>query len=155
MTNWKQWKYKKNPVVDRHTNTEFQGNLLREYECKFEQLPEDEKLSKLCFDTGFGIVEKDNSSLHVMQKKGPDEMKNLCRENTPRSGSIPGEKLDSEKTQKIGPVLDVKVFHHQDRYGVEIMVETLFQDGGTASCVRIVNGINKYISPKRQKPFPF
>ena len=39
---------------------------------------------------------------------------------------------------KIGPVLDVKVCYHKGRYGVEIMIESLFRDR-TVSWVRIVN----------------
>ena len=46
---------------------------------------------------------------------------------------------------KIGPVLDVKVCYHQGRYSVEIMIESLFRDR-TVSWVRIVNGINKYVT---------
>ena len=48
----------------------------------------------------------------------------------------------SENT-KIGPVLDVAVSYHQGRYGVEIMINSLFSDG-TRPWVKIVNGINKY-----------
>ena len=43
-------------VADPHTNAEFQGNLLQDFEHKFEQLPEDQKLSKLCCDAGLKIV---------------------------------------------------------------------------------------------------
>ena len=46
---------------------------------------------------------------------------------------------------KISPVLGVKVCYHQGRYGVEIMIESLFRDR-TVSWVRIVYGINKYIT---------
>ena len=46
---------------------------------------------------------------------------------------------------KIGPVLDVKVCYHQGRYGVEIMIESLFGDR-TVPWVRIVNGIVKYVT---------
>ena len=46
---------------------------------------------------------------------------------------------------KIGPVLDVKVCLHQRRYGIEIMVESLFRDR-TVSWVRIVNGFDKYVT---------
>ena len=46
---------------------------------------------------------------------------------------------------KNGPVLDVKVYFHQGGYGVEIMIESLFGDR-TVSWVRIVNGINKYVT---------
>ena len=45
----------------------------------------------------------------------------------------------------IGPVLDVKVCFHQGRYGIEVMIESLFRDR-TVSWVRIVNGTNKYVT---------
>ena len=40
---------------------------------------------------------------------------------------------------KIGPVLDITICRHQDRYGIEILVESLFRDG-TASWV------NRYVT---------
>ena len=46
------------PIADPQTNAELQGHLLRDYEQKFEQPPEDQKLSKLCSDAGWKIVEK-------------------------------------------------------------------------------------------------
>ena len=46
------------PTADPHTNAELQGHLLRDYENKFEQLSEDQKLSKLCSDAGLKFVEK-------------------------------------------------------------------------------------------------
>ena len=45
----------------------------------------------------------------------------------------------------IGPVLDVTVCFHQGRYGVEIMIDSFFRDRAV-SWVRIVNGINKYVT---------
>ena len=47
------------------------------------------------------------------------------------------------KNTRIGPLLDTKVCRHGDRYSIEVLVETLFQDR-TASGVRIVSGIDKY-----------
>ena len=44
--------------------------------------------------------------------------------------------------------LDVKVCYHQGRYGVEI--ESLFRDR-PVSWVRIVNGINKYVTETSQE----
>ena len=76
------------------TDMSVQGNLLRQYEQKFADLPEHDKFTKVC--------------------------SNLA--NT-----------------KMGPVLDVMVCH-QGRYGIEIMIESLFGDK-TCSWVRIVNGI--------------
>ena len=46
---------------------------------------------------------------------------------------------------KIGPAWEVAVGHHQGRYGIEIMIESLFGDG-TCSWVMIVNGIDKYVT---------
>ena len=40
---------------------------------------------------------------------------------------------------RIGPALDMKVCRHEDRYSIEVLVESLFQDH-TASWVRIVSG---------------
>ena len=45
----------------------------------------------------------------------------------------------------IGPVLDMKVCYHQERCGIEVMIESLFRDR-TVSRVRIVNGMNKYVT---------
>ena len=41
--------------------------------------------------------------------------------------------------------MDVKVCLHQKRYGIEILVESLFRDR-TVYWVRIVNGIDKYVT---------
>ena len=48
-------------------------------------------------------------------------------------------------THKIGPAVEEAVSHHQGRYGIEIMIESLFGDG-TCSWVMIVKGINKYVT---------
>ena len=59
----------------------------------------------------------------------------LCEKKTRAKGWI-------RKNTRIGPVLDIKVCHHEDRYGIVILVESLIQ----ASWVRIVNGIAKYVT---------
>ena len=43
---------------------------------------------------------------------------------------------------KIGPALEVAVSHHQERYGIEIMIQSLSGDE-TCSWVMIVNGTKK------------
>ena len=57
-----------NPISE--TDVEVQGNLLRGYEQKFEELPEQEKLTKLWSNAGFSknFEKKDNSSFHLMRK---------------------------------------------------------------------------------------
>ena len=46
---------------------------------------------------------------------------------------------------EIGPVLDVKLYPHEGRCCIDIMIEPLFTDH-TVSWVRIVNDINKYVT---------
>ena len=134
------------PVADPHTDVEQQGNLLQEYERKFEQLLEDQKLSKLCCDAGLKIVEKGQFFVTLEEAEGPNEMKNLCRECTlsrcEKASRAGGWVLGNAK---IGPVLDVKGLSSSRRHGIEISIESLFQEG-TASWVRIVNGIDKYVT---------
>ena len=92
------------------------------------------------------IVEKGQLFITLDGEEGPNKMKNLSRECT-----LPRDQKASRATgwingkTKIGLVLDVKVSIHQERYGIEIMIESPFRDG-TASWVRIVNGINKYVT---------
>ena len=142
------------PIADPHTNAELQGNLLQDYEHKFEQLPEDQKLSKLCYDVVLKIVERGQFFTTLDEEEGPDEMKNLCREYT---------LLRSEEAfrargwwilgnTKIGPVLDVKVYLHRRRYGIDIMDESLHRDR-TVSWYRIVNGIDKYVTETSRTHF--
>ena len=54
--------------------------MLQDYERKFEQLPEDQKFSKLCCDAGVKIVEKGQFFITLDEEERPNEMKNLCRE---------------------------------------------------------------------------
>ena len=134
------------PVADPHTDAEPQGNLVPDCERKFEQLLDDQKLSKLCSDAGLKIVEKGQFFITLDGQEGPNEMKNLCRECTlPQNEKASRAKGWILGDTKIGPVLDVKVRLHQDRYGIEMLIESLFRDG-TASWVRIVNGINKFVT---------
>ena len=124
---------------------ELHGNLLQDYEHKFEQLPEDQKLYKL-LRRRKKSAEKGKLFITFDEEKGPDEMKNLCREYTlPRSEEASWVKGWILGNTKIGPVLDVKVCCRQGRHGIEVMIEFLFRDR-TVSWVRIVNGNNKYVT---------
>ena len=75
-----------------------------------------------------------------------DHLKGSCREYTlPRGDESSHVRGWIHGNTKIGPVLDMKVCRHQGRYDVEIMIESLFLDW-TVSLVRILNGINTYVS---------
>ena len=49
------------------------------------------------------------------------------------------------KNTRIGPVMDIKVCRHEDRYSIDVQIPSLFQDR-TASWVRIVNGVDMYVT---------
>ena len=49
------------------------------------------------------------------------------------------------KNTRIGPVLNIKVCYHDDRFSVEVQIPCLFEDG-TGSWVRIVNGVDKHVT---------
>ena len=95
---WKQWKFLQNFLLLILTpDAELQGNVLQDYESKFEQLPEDQKLSKLCCDAGLKIVEKGQFFI-THDEEGPGHMKHPCREYTsPGSEEASRVRVDSRK----------------------------------------------------------
>ena len=112
----------------------------------FEELPEQEKLTKLCSNAGFSKNIEKGQFFITLDDDTLDSLKGSCREYTlPRSDESSHVKGWIRGNTKIGPVLDVMVCYHQGRYGVEIMTESFFRDR-TTSWVRIVNGINKYVT---------
>ena len=136
-------------VAGPHTNKQQQGNLVQDHERRFEQLSDDQKLSKLCSDAGLNIVEQGQYFLTLDTEEGND-MEHLCREYSMlRYEKKTRAKGWILKSTRIGPVLDVKVCRHEDRYRIEIMVESLFQDM-TASWVRLVSGIDKNLTESMQ-----
>ena len=73
-------------------------------------------------------------------------MQTACREYTqPRDLKTSRPRGWIRSNTKIGPDLDVKLFPNEGRYCIDIMIESLFKDQ-TVSWVRIVNGINKYVT---------
>ena len=80
------------------------------------------------------------------EEEGPDGMNNSCRKYTlPRSEEASRVRGWILGNTNIGPVLDVKVCFHQGRYGIEVIVVSLFRDR-TVSRFRIVKGFNKYVT---------
>ena len=119
------------------TDAEVQGNLLREYEQKFVELLEQKKLTKLCSNSGFSKNIEKRQFFITIDDDALDEMKGSCREYIlPRSEESSCVRGWIRGNTKIGPVLDAKVCHHPERYGVEIMFESLFRDR-TVSWVRV------------------
>ena len=109
MNIWKRWKFLLNipSNPDHHTHRQQQGNLLLDYERKFEQLCNDQKLSKLYLDAGLKSVEIRQFFITHDAEEGPDEMKNSCRECTrPRNGKRTVARGWFVGETTIGPVLD-------------------------------------------------
>ena len=132
-------------TADPRTDEQRRRNLLQEYEQQFEQLSDAQKLSKLCSNAGLKTVEKGQYFI-TLDAEGPSGVVHLCREytmlrNDPRSRAS----CWIRQNTKIGPVLNIHVCHHEDRKSIEFQVRSLFQDR-TATWVRIVNGVEKYVN---------
>ena len=56
-------------------------DLWQEYERKFEELPDDQKLSKLCSDACF-LQEIGKGQFFITVEEGSEVMQTACRENT-------------------------------------------------------------------------
>ena len=66
-------------VAGPHTKEQQQGNLVQDYERGFEQVSDDQELSKLCPDAGLQIVEFGQYFLTHDTEEG-NEMQHLCQE---------------------------------------------------------------------------
>ena len=69
------------PTVDPRTDEQRRVNLLQEFEQQFEQLSDDQKLSKLCSNAGLKTVERGQLFI-TLDAEGPSGMVHLCREVT-------------------------------------------------------------------------
>ena len=77
-------------------------------------------------------------------------MQHFCREYTmPRNEKKTRAKGWILKNTRIGPVLNIKVCRLEDRYSIDVLIESLFQDRA-ASWLRIVSGIDKYVAESMQ-----
>ena len=73
-------------------------------------------------------------------------MRHLYREYTmPRNGKRTRKRGWILKNTRIGPVLNIKVCYHDDRYSIEVQIPSLFQNN-PVSWVGIVNGVDKYVT---------
>ena len=131
--------------AENSTNDQQWRNLRQEYERKFEQLSEDQKLSKLCSDAGLKLVEPEQYFC-TLETEERQQMQHLCwvymlprnEEGTRVRGWV------RSKT-RIGPVLNINFCCRDEKYSNEDQVPSLFQDN-TASWVRTVNGVDKYVT---------
>ena len=117
---------------------------MQDYERRFERLPEEQKLSKLCSEAGLNLVEVGQFFFALPSPDEP-EIQSLCREYAlPRDEEENCAKGWIEIDARFGPVLDIKVCKTIGRYSVEDKVPSLFEDQNT-SWIRIVSGVEKYV----------
>ena len=127
------------PLAEVQANEERQGNLLREYERRFDKLSEDQKSSRLCSEAGLRLF------FYALPSPRGKANQSFCREYTmPRDQEGTRTKGWIQSNVRFGPVSDIKVCNHYGRYSIEVQVQSLFQDR-TISWIRIVNGIDKYV----------
>ena len=118
------------PTEIANTNTTAQSsqsaqrNLLQDYFMKFAELPEDQKLSRLCKDAGF-LKKIEKGQFFITTEEGSEILQTACREYT-QSRDLETSRPRGwiRSNTKIGPVLDVKLYPHEGRYCIDIMIET-------------------------------
>ena len=108
-------------------------------------MSEDQKLHKLCSDAGLKLVEQ-GQYFYTLDTEEGQQMRHLCREYTmPRNEKGTRVRWWILKNTRTGPVLNIKVCYYDVRYSIEVRIPSLFQDN-TVSWVRIVNGVEKYVT---------
>ena len=143
---WNRWRFLlpllMQKLIPMHSK---RRNLVQKYKRKFEQLSEEQKIPRLCSGAVLKLFER-GQNFYTPETEYGQEMQHLCREYTmPRNERKTRAKGWILKNTRIGPVLDMEVCRHEDRYSIEVLVQSLFQDT-TASWVRIANGIDKYVT---------
>ena len=114
------------PLAEVQANEERHGNLLQNYKRRFEKLPEDQKLSKLCSEARLNLVEVGQFFYALLSPNGAKNPSS-CREYT----LLRDEKENCAKgwigsDARFGPVSDIKVCKTHGRYSVEVKVPSLF-----------------------------
>ena len=116
---------------------------MQEYERKFEQLSEKQKLFKLCYDAGLKFVEREQYFCTLETEDG-QQMQHLCREYTlSRNEEVTRVRGWIRSKTRIGPVLNIKICYRDEQYSVDIQVPSLFGDH-PVSWIRTVNGVDRY-----------
>ena len=132
------------PVAEVHANDEGQGNLLQNNERRFEKLPKDQKLSKLCSESGLTLVEVGQFFCALPSPNGTKNQSLCCEYTLLRDENDNCAKGWIESDARFGSVSDIKVCKTIAIYSVQVKVPSLFKDQ-TTSWIRIVNGVEWYV----------
>ena len=152
---WKRWKFLPTSLLQKilpmHSNGE---TSCKKTSAKIEHLPEDQKLSKPCSDTGF--VER-GQYFYTLQTVEGQQMQHLCREYTmPRNEKGTRKRGWILKNTRIGPVLNIKVCYHDDRYSIENQVHfKTIPFLGSESCMALISTWQNRCRPRKKKKHSF
>ena len=121
------------PIESANANTSSQsstssaqGNLLQDCFKKLAELPEDQKLSKLCKDALF-LKKIEKGQFFITNEEGSEVVQTACREYTQlRNLTTSRPRGWIRSNTKIGPVLDVKLYPHEGCFCIDFMIESVF-----------------------------
>ena len=101
-------------LAEVQANEELQGNLLQNYERRFENISQDQKLSKLCSEASLNLIEV-GQFFYAPPSPNGDKTQSLCREHTlPRDEKENCAKGWIESDARFGPVSDMKFAKHTE-----------------------------------------
>ena len=141
------------PLAEVQANEERQGNLLQEYEQRFEKWSERRPeviqtvlRSRLDISRNWTILLCSSVTKRKRKSIFMQSMYTLPRdqEGTPINGWI-------QSIVRFGPVSDIKVCNQYGTYSIEVQVQSLFQDQ-TVSWIGIVDGIDKICQRSNADP---
>ena len=112
-------------TISQRSTSSAQGNLLREYEQNFAD-PEGQKMSTLCKNVVF-LQRIGKGQFFITIDEGSEIMQTRCHTHS-RNLVTSRPRGWIRSNTKIGPVLDVKLYLHEGRYCIHIMIESLFKD---------------------------
>ena len=135
-------------VVSILTKSPATFQLVQEHRENFENLPEDIRVSKACDDAGFRrkvSLGQVFVTLHDIELAGFG-FAGSCREYTSsRDDKRSKPRRWIRENTKIGPVLEVTVTSYLERYGIQVKIDSMPNDG-TQSWIVISRGIKKYVT---------
>ena len=139
---WNHWWYRQNLLLltpISQTDAEVQRKLLREHDQKFAELPDQPKLTKLYSNNGFSKNIDKGQFLHYTWRRRTWWDENIMSRVhlTSKWGNIPRERVEDRPSPGCECLWSSRT--------LEIMIESSFRDK-TVSWVRIVDGINKYVT---------
>ena len=129
------------------TNEQAQGDLLSYHKERVQNLSKEKQLIKMCTDAGFIKTVAPGQFFLTKDAEAFSEFDGHvgCGEySIPRDGESSTPKGWIRENTEVGPVLEVTTHYHQGKPRIEVRIVSPSGDG-SHSCVRISNGLNKFV----------